>query len=366
MKILVLGGTGAMGASLVPILAEGGNEVSVTSRLQRKSDNEKIRYIQGNAHDLPFLREVFSQHWDVVVDFMVYTTDEFRERLGLLLNATDHYVFLSSSRVYADSKTPITEDSPRLLDVCKDEVYLKTDEYALSKAREEDLLRESGKSNWTIIRPYITYSSERLQLGVYEKELWLYRALHGQTVVIPGDILSHTTTLTWAEDVAKGIAALIGTPKAYGETFHITALETIRWSEVLELYQRVFQDVTGKSMAVKTIESSEEMGEVIRKQYQIKYDRLFDRKFDNAKFIQAAGEENFISPKNGLEKCLREFLVEPKFLRIPNPAVMDKIAKEKTKISMLPSKKEKMKYLAVRYLPNYLIRHLESVLKLKK
>lgn len=52
---------------------------------------------------------------------------------------------MSSSRVYADSQTPITENSPRLLDVYKEEEYLKTDEYALSKARQEDILHRSGK-----------------------------------------------------------------------------------------------------------------------------------------------------------------------------------------------------------------------------
>ena len=135
---------------------------------------------------------------------------------------------------------------------------------------------------------------------------------------------------------------------------------------MLELYQRVFQDVTGKPMMVKIVESSEEMGEAIRKQYQIKYDRLFNRRFDNTKFIQATGEENFISPKDGLEKCLREYLAEPRFRRIPNPAVMDKMAKEKTKMSMLPGKKAKIKYFAVRYLPNYMIRFLESLRKSKK
>ena len=67
----------------------------------------------------------------------------------------------------------------RLLDVSHDSIYLKTDEYALAKARQEDILRKSGKNNWTIIRPYITYSESRLQLGVLEKEAWLYRALKG-------------------------------------------------------------------------------------------------------------------------------------------------------------------------------------------
>ena len=41
---------------------------------------------------------------------------------------------------------------------------------ALQKAREENLLLKSDSRNWTIIRPYITYYDERLQLGVFEKK----------------------------------------------------------------------------------------------------------------------------------------------------------------------------------------------------
>lgn len=53
---------------------------------------------------------------------------------------------------------------------------LSIDEYAITKAHQENLLINSKNKNWTIIRPYITYSEQRLQLGTFEKEDWLYRA----------------------------------------------------------------------------------------------------------------------------------------------------------------------------------------------
>lgn len=51
---------------------------------------------------------------------------------------------MSSARVYAENNALISEDSPRLLDVSTDAVYLRTNEYALAKAREENILRNSG------------------------------------------------------------------------------------------------------------------------------------------------------------------------------------------------------------------------------
>ena len=174
-----------MGVDLVKILGERGDGVTVTSRSERKSEFNNVKYVKGNAHDTAFLESILNEDYDAIVDFMVYNTEKFRSSRDWLLSATNQYIFLSSSRVYADSRTPITEDSPRLLDVTTDSEYLQTDEYALTKARQENLLFESGKTNWTIIRPYITYSNQRLQLGVYEKELWLYRAMHDKTTVFP-------------------------------------------------------------------------------------------------------------------------------------------------------------------------------------
>ena len=50
MNILVLGGTGAMGAPLSKLLVASGNNVYVTSRSAHKSC-ERLHYLQGNAKD---------------------------------------------------------------------------------------------------------------------------------------------------------------------------------------------------------------------------------------------------------------------------------------------------------------------------
>ncbi|HOG19853.1 MAG TPA: NAD-dependent epimerase/dehydratase family protein [Salinivirgaceae bacterium] len=244
MKILLLGGTGAMGEYLSDILSQKGNQTFVTTRSLRTS-KENLTFIQGNAKNLSFLKSILDKRWDAIVDFMVYSTAQFQKRVDLLLNATHQYVFLSSARVYADSESPIVESSPRLLDVSNDVEFLKTDEYSLAKARQEDILRKSGKANWTIIRPYITFSSHRLQLGVLEKEDWLYRALKGKTIVFSEDINSKLTTLTFGIDVAKSISALIGEEETYGETFHITTEEHTKWSEILDLYLDILENHLG-------------------------------------------------------------------------------------------------------------------------
>ena len=357
----------SMGVDLVRILAQHSWDVTVTSRTERKSEFRNIRYIQGNAHDCGFLKMLLKDKYDAIVDFMVYQTDEFKLRRDLFLDATGQYLFLSSSRVYADSVRPITEDSPRLLDVIDEEAYLRTDEYALAKARQENLLRKSGRTNWTIIRPYITYSNQRLQLGVYEKELWLYRALHGRTVLFPKSIAEKYTTMTLGEDVAQGISGLIGNERALGQAFHITTDQAIQWNNVLAIYQRVFRDVMDRDIKIQYTDDAKPIYEVMGNKYQVIYDRYFNRRFDNAKFLQTVGNYEFTEPEAGMENCLREFLKRPEFGAAPYSfsAQMDKLTKERTGLSEISGFKQKGKYLIERYFPNKFVSCLKMVLKRK-
>lgn len=352
MRILVLGGTGAMGKHLVEQLESQDNEVTVTSR-SRSGRTGGAEYIKGNAHDLDFLCNLLSKPWDAIVDFMVYTTAEFQQRYKKLLAATDQYFFISSARVYADSKLPLTEDSPRLLDVVKDAEYLKTDEYALSKARQENLLFSSGSSNWTIIRPYITYDSERLQLGVLEKEDWLYRALRGRSVLTARQIQDRTTTLTSGEDVSSALCALIGKQAALGQAFHITSGSVISWREVSEIYSEVLVQHGAKvSLVEQDLDGflSWRSGK-----YQVVYDRLFDRVFDNKKISQFVDHAAFIVPQDGLKECLGEFLKKKHYVfKTPNwreEALKDYIVKEKTPLSEVSGLKSKIKYSLFRAAP---------------
>ena len=344
--ILILGGTGAMGKHIVQLLKMEGHEVFVTSRSHRTNEFH-ITYIQGNAKDDAFLQETLKvQSWDVIVDFMIYSTQQFKERLSLLLESCRQYIFLSSSRVYADTQPAITETSPRLLDVSKDEKYLTTDEYALSKAREENMLLSSTKKNWTIIRPYITFSEQRLQLGVLEKDYWLYQALHNRTIVFSRDIAERTTTLTYGYDVARGIVALIGQSEALGKCFHITNSENHKWSEIFEVYKKVLTEVLGRVPKIKMIEKNP-LVETENGGWQARYDRYFDRRFDNSNINKFIDTSTFTPTLEGLEMCLRDFLKHPKFNieGWTNFALYDRITGEWTPMSEIPTTKDRIKYL---------------------
>lgn len=303
MRILILGGTGAMGVHVSTLLAQLGHQVAVTSRRYHESGDPNLIYKFGNAKDSDFLSMLLSERWDAIIDFMIWSTAEFQKRVYSFLDTTDQYVFLSSYRVYADSPV-IREDSPRLLDVISDSGYLATDEYALAKARCENVLFGSDTNNWTIVRPAITYDgSGRFQLTVLESYTWLWRAMHHVPVPLPNMILDKLTTMTWGGDVAHMIALLVGNPKAMGEVFTVSTKEHLSWREVADIYaNEVSLEIVDCSMR----EFEKAHGE----KYQICYDRMFNRIIDNQKILQATGleQEQLTGMREGLTRELRSYL----------------------------------------------------------
>lgn len=355
MKILVLGGTGAMGTPLAEILADRNNDVYVTTRRNRESSINNVNYITGNAHENDFINSLLKQKFDVIIDFMSYDTKEFEERIDLLLSNTNQYIFLSSARVYADNNENfIKEDSPRLLDVVNDKLYVQTDEYALAKAREENILLKSSKKNWTVIRPYITYNDERLQLGVLEKEMWLRRALNGKSIVFCRDISDKYTTLTYGYDVALRIADIAGKNNAMGEIFQIMTSRSIKWSDVLEIYLDILTPNLGARPNVYWVDSFQMFPEKCFNEYQIKYDRLFNRKFDNSKIESILQTGSYTSPSNGLKKCLENFIKKDiKEFGVINwrtEGAFDRLTGDKTEIKNIVGWKNKIKYVLYRYI----------------
>jgi hypothetical protein len=247
-----------------------------------------VTFLQGDAKDDTFLGNCLKRldRLDAIVDFMNYPTGEFAKRKDHLLESTHQYVFMSSARVYAPSDEPMSELSPRLLDVCEDQAYLATDEYALAKARSENLLTASPSRNWTIIRPYVTFGVHRLQLGTLEIPVWLWRATHSIPVALPEILMDRYTTMTWAGDVAGIVSQLVGCDAALGEVFNVVTNESQTWSEVCDLYQ-VAMDL--KIHTVPTKRYANFMGSTA----QLLLDRATHRRFDASKAIELIGGWQF-------------------------------------------------------------------------
>lgn len=305
-RILVLGGTGAMGVYLVPALLNMGYAVDVVSLDDVQSTNPALTYTVGNAKDEAFIRPILERGYDGIVDFMLYSTELFKARYELLLKNTAHYIYLSSYRVYADEQHPITEEAPRLLEASDDAEMLATDTYALAKAKQEDILTQSNFRNWTIIRPAITFSKFRYQLVTMEANAIVRRARDGKKLLLPEPARYAQATMTWAGDVAKMISRLLFNPQAYGERFTVSTAEHNTWETVASYYRELIGlEVVwiDEGDFLRIVSPDHPMRDA---RWQLEYDRMYDRIVDNSKVLRVCGlkQSDFTTLRDGLAREL--------------------------------------------------------------
>jgi len=314
-RVLVLGGTGAMGRYAVPELVRLGFRVDVVALDKPGVESENISYIIANGKNDEWLTDFLRDNsYDAILDFLSYNVSEFKRRLDLLLDSTGQYLFLSSCRVYANKEVPVRENSPRLLDVSTDKEYLsyKEHEYSLYKAIEEDLLINSGRKNWTIILPATTYSTGRSQLVTLEANNFVYRAMLGKKVILPEEAMDCPATLSWGGDVGIMIARLVLNPKAYGEKFIVASAEHHTWREIAEYYQELIPleyELVDTETYLRVI--STEKNYLFTK-YQLIYARMFNRITDNSKVLEATGmkQEDLMPLKEGLRYELSRITID--------------------------------------------------------
>ena len=308
-KILVIGGTGNMGRPLVKSLAETGHCVSVVCR-KNVSEEDANRlagngggYYYGNSKDSTFMEGVLKQHYDAIVDFCIYSSEEFKERIGTFLGTTDQYVCLSTAAVYADIPTPKNESSPRYMEVDPpQEGSAKRNWYCYEKARIEDMLFNSNKRNWTIVRPGITMNANHIGWGNWWDDAWVGRIMRGRKVAVEQDMLDFKFSLSSGMQVAALIGSIIGNPKAMGEVFNVCSGEVWSWRGMLETYRRIFAK-HGYELKVGYVNSKDVIGTNTMREYWYKRARLLNRVFDNAKIRS-------IIPMQKPEKSMSELLEE--------------------------------------------------------
>ncbi len=287
-KVLVLGATGAMGQYLVPRLAGMGYQVDAVALDKLACDLPNVNAIAGNVKDWAFLEPLLAEKYDGIVDFMIYPTAELYNYLPFIVPETEHYIYLSSYRIYDDKEHPVRESSPRLLDSSENALLRNSDDYSIYKARGENIVRAMPRKNWTIIRPAITYSLMRYQLVTLEAPLTVGRARAGKTVVLPEAARNVQGTMSWAGDVAQMIAGLLFNEKALGEDFTVSTAEHRTWGEIADYYKDIC------NLNAVWVSSDDYVGIVGSPRHhgyrwQLEYDRLFERIMDNSKVLAATG-----------------------------------------------------------------------------
>lgn len=305
-KVLIVGATGAMGKYLTKKTVEAGCLVDAVSLDAVESPLPNLRYIQvKDARDPRFVEEITQNHYDVVVDFMIYGSILFRNIFPQYLKNSGRYFYLSSCRVYANEERPIRETSPRLADVTADEKLLFSDDYCMLKARGENALRASQYRNWTIVRPSTTYSSKRCQLVTLERRIILEHIRTQKPVLLPETARHIPASLTWGGDVAEMIYRLMLDEKTLCDDYNVTSSESLTWEEIARIYHDIFglkyewvDELAYQRFRDPNFDPDKNMAAI----WQLKYARLYNREYDNGKILKTTGlrQEDFLTLYQGL------------------------------------------------------------------
>ena len=297
-KVLLIAGGGTLGTYTAEELIRLGYSVDIICLEEKASQNERLKFYKAEA-SIEFLIKLFKEnHYDGIVNFIHYPDiEEYKPVHKLLTDNTEHLIFLSSYRVYADMEHPITENAPLLLDISDDKEFLENEKYAISKARAEKFIRdESNTRNWTVVRPVISFSQSRFDIVTISERV----VLENEKVYLPEGVKNVMAGLDWSGNSGKLIANLLFKKEAFGESYTISSAQNLTWGEIADIYTEL---VGTKFEWIDTNEWLSDDNYIKNSYWAAVYDRFFDRTIDNSKVLKATGlnQKDFKSIKEGLK-----------------------------------------------------------------
>lgn len=233
MKVLFIGGTGKISSACTPLAVERGFDMYLLNRGQTdRPVPEGVTLLNGDIRNPASARAALADHkFDVVVDWIAFTTEHIETDLALFRNRTSQFIFISSASAYQSPPVnlPVTESTPL------DNPYWQ---YSRDKIACEELLMRAYREEkfpMTIVRPSHTY--DKTMLPMQGGWTVIDRMRKGQKVIVHGDG-SSLWVLTHHSDFAKGFVGLLGNNRAIGEAFHITSDELLTWNQIHEILAR--------------------------------------------------------------------------------------------------------------------------------
>jgi nucleoside-diphosphate-sugar epimerase len=240
VKILVIGGTGNISATLSQMLVDRGHELHLLNRGQTAKHPlpKGAKVIAGDVHAGALPEALRGARYDVVVDWIAFTVADVERDIAWFGGAAEaatagQFIFISSASAYQKppSHPVITESTPLA------NPYW---EYSRNKiACEERLMAAYRAAGFpmTIVRPSHTYDTI-VPVAVGRSDYTIVdRIRRGKPVIVHGEGTS-LWTLTHADDFARAFIGLCGNPRTIGHAFHITSDEWLTWDQILRLVGR--------------------------------------------------------------------------------------------------------------------------------
>jgi len=231
MKVLFIGGTGNISAETSRLAISKGIDLYHLNRGITRPKLQGVKSLVADINDRNQLRDVLQDHtFDVVVNFIAFTTNDVARDIDLFAGRTQQYIFISTASAYQKplSHPIVTESTP---------LHNPYWQYSRDKIACEDFLMSAYRNNGfpvTIVRPSHTYDTViPAAVGSWTDFTLIDRMRKGKEIVIHGDGNS-LWVMTHAKDFAKGFAGLLGNVQSIGHSFHITSDEVLTWNQIYE------------------------------------------------------------------------------------------------------------------------------------
>lgn len=313
MKVLFIGGTGNISASVSRLAVEQGIQLYLLTRGQTPVHIPGARVLTGDIQNVSHVQELLSGHqFDAVVNWINYTQDQVERDVHLFAGRTRQYIFISSASAY---------QKPVLNPIITEQTPLENPywEYSRNKIACENYLMDAfynASFPATIVRPSHTYDTILpLVLGGGATFTLADRILRGQPVILHGDG-SSLWTLTHSQDFARAFLRLLGNPAAIGEAFHITSDESLTWNQVY----LALSEALGVKARVVHVPSDFIARVVPDRGPSLLGDKAWSLIFDNTKIKQfVPGWQAVIAFRDGIRATLnwfqadaRRMVIDPK------------------------------------------------------
>ncbi|MFW5706917.1 MAG: SDR family oxidoreductase [Bacteroidota bacterium] len=309
MKVLFIGGTGNISKECSKLALEQGFDLFHLNRGKSNISVRGVKTLTADYHNTEEVKSVLADHsFDVVVNFIAFSTDDVQQDIGLFSGKVSQYIFISSASVYQKpvSHPIITESTPLA------NPYWQ---YSRNKIACEELLTKAYREKGfpiTIVRPSHTYDMViPAAIGSWSDFTLIDRMRRGQKVIIHGDG-SSLWVMTHSIDFAKAFCGLLGNIQAIGHAFHITSDEVLTWNQI---YQAMADAAGAKLNAVHiasdfVCQQAEKMG--MNLWGQLHGDKASSVIFDNTKIKRfVPGYKATIPFARGIRKTIAWYDEDP-------------------------------------------------------
>lgn len=247
MRILVIGGTGFIGAHLVKLLLEENHKVAVFHRGETNFNSSRdIQNIYGERKNLSAFASDFKKFApDVVLDMIPYTEQDALTLMNTFRNVTPRIVAISSMDVYAaygrfrrsengePEAEPFDEDAALRSIFYPYRAYAQNAEdfvYHYDKILVERVLMNDAEIESTILRLPKVYGAGDKQHRTFE---YVKRMLDGRSaILLDEEKYNWCWTRGYVENVAAAIALAVVSEQAVNRIYNVgevTALTESEW-----------------------------------------------------------------------------------------------------------------------------------------